>query len=272
MKKIGGCLMEAYDFEYDGLNLSDIGFIICKFDSTDLETITNGSQITFNTIPTRNGAKYELVSSEYTECLETTFQICKNPCEHQELDISVEELRFLMKWLNRKEFHKFKLHKIGYDDLYFEASFHISKIVYGDKLYGLELNMHTNRPYALQDSKTILINNTITNGVHTILDPSDEEGYIYPFMEIIINKAGNLSIYNALEPRTTTINNCKVGEIITLDYPTIETSLNSHNIQNDFNWNFFRIANTFQTGKNDLTISLPCTIKMTYSPIIKIGI
>lgn len=69
--------MKAYDFEYDGVKLSDIGFIICKFDSSDVDTIDNGSQITFNIVPTLNGMKHELTSSTYEDCLNTTFQICK---------------------------------------------------------------------------------------------------------------------------------------------------------------------------------------------------
>jgi len=63
-----------------------------------------------------------------------------------------------------------------------------------------------------------------------------------------------------------------VGEQIFFHSPITPSSLTSHQIQEDFNWNFLRIANTFKTGKNDLTISIPCTIKITYSPIVKLGI
>ena len=73
--------MKSFDFEYDNLRLSDFGFIICKFDSSDVETIENGSQIKFNTVPTLNGMKHELTSSSYEDCISATFQICKNKCD-----------------------------------------------------------------------------------------------------------------------------------------------------------------------------------------------
>lgn len=264
--------MKCYDFEYDGLTLSDMGYMICSFDGDGSETVSNGSQITFNTVPTLNGYKHELSSAKYEECLQATIQICKDVCTYDDMEISVDDLRSLMSWLNRKEFHKFKLLDDDYIDLYFEASFNVNKILIAGKVCGLELSMITNRPFALQEPRTIVINNLIENGKKTLYDTSDEEGYIYPRMEITINQSGNLNIHNDLENRDMYIANCTNGETITLDYPVIASSLNSHEIQNDFNWNFFRIANTFRNKKNDLTISLPCTIKLSYSPIVKVTV
>ena len=264
--------MKCYDFEYDGLTLSDMGYMICSFDVDGSETVSNGSQITFNTVPTLNGYKHELLSAKYEECLGATIQICKDVCIYDDMEISVDELRSLMSWLNRKEFHKFKLLDDDYIDLYFEASFNVNKILIAGKVCGLELSMTTNRPFALQEPRAIVINNLSENGKKTLYDTSDEEGYIYPHMEITINQSGNLNIHNDLENRDMYIANCTSGETITLDYPVITSSLNSHEIQNDFNWNFFRIANTFRNKKNDLTISLPCTIKLSYSPIVKVTV
>lgn len=264
--------MKFYDFQYDGLNLSDMGYMICSFSSEGLKTIGNGSQIVFNTVPVLNGGKNELLSTEYTDCLESTFQICKNPCSDSDLEISQTDFLDLTSWLNRKEFHKFKLLKDDYLDLYFEASFNINRIELNGKLYGLELNMITNRPYALREPSVITIKNDIKNGKKSFYDLSNEEGHIYPTKIVIeVKESGDLSIYNNLDDRTMIIKNCIAGETITLEYPIIYSSIASHKIQNDFNWMFFRIANTFKNKKNDLTISLPCKIEIMYSPIIKIG-
>ena len=105
-----------------------------------------------------------------------------------------------------------------------------------------------------------------------INDVSHEEGHIYPRVEITVLEDGDLNIHNAIENRDTYIANCVAGEIITMDYPVISSSISSHNIQNDFNWNFFRVANTYENSRNDLTISLPCSIKLEYSPIVKVGL
>lgn len=264
--------MKAFDFEYDGINLSDKDFIICSFGDKGLETVTDGAQITFNKVSTLGGSKHELTSTEYEDCLEATIQICKYSCGGDIMEISTTEHREMTRWLNRKRFLKFKILDEAHVDLYYEASFNISKIEIDGKLYGFELEVVTNRPYALKEPRIINIKNLVENGKHSINDSSYEEGYIYPFAEITINQDGNLSIYNAIEDRETYIANCIAGEVITMDYPIIQSSIPSHNIQDDFNWNFFRVANTFNNSRNDLIISIPCMIKIKYSPIVKVGI
>ena len=264
--------MKAYDFQYGEHNLQDFGMILCKFGSSGLDTISDGSEITFNTISVQNGVKSELVSTVYENNLEATLQICKHSCTGGVQEITATEHRELTKWLSRKRFLKFKILDEDHIDLYYEAIINISKIELDGKLYGLELSVTTNRPFALREPKTIIIKNLETNGKHSFNDVSYEEGYIYPYTEIVVAEDGNLNIYNAIEDRDTFIANCKKNEIITMDYPVITSSLKSHNIQNDFNWNFFRVANTYENSRNDLTISLPCSIKIEYSPIVKVGL
>lgn len=264
--------MKAYDFEFDNRNLSDFNFVICQFGSKGLETVNNGSKVTFNTVSTLGGSKHELTSAVYEDCLETTIQICKNYCNNDVKEITSTEFRELTKWLSRKKFLKFKILNEEYIDLYFEAAFNISRIEIDGRLFGLELEIITNRPFALKESRTIVINNLVQNGKHSINDVSHEEGYIYPHTEITIVEDGDLRIHNDIENRDTYIANCIAGEVITMDYPIIQSSISSHNIQNDFNWTFFRVANTFRKSRNDLTISLPCTIKVSYSPIVKVGL
>ncbi len=320
--------MKAYDFEFDNRKLSSFGCILCQFGEKGLETISDGSQISFNTVPTMGGSKHNLMSTEYEDCLETTLQICKHSCSGGIKEISPAEHRELTKWLGRKKFLKFKILDESYIDLYFEASFNISRIEIGGRLYGLELEVKTNRPFALKEPRTINIvceegkevygwekyqtdpeiiklgyvtsadenaypqgkvdeNGNIIEGAHTdgyqyvivgqvykasLNDTSYEEGYIYPQMEVTVKKAGNLTIHNSIENRETYIANCQVNEKITLDYPVIQSSISSHNIQNDFNWTFFRVANTYDNSRNDLVVSLPCSIKIKYSPIVKVGL
>lgn len=264
--------MKIYDFEYDGLLLSDMGFIVCKFDSSGVDTVSNGAELSFNTVSSQRGAKYELTSVDYGDALTATFQICKNLCFSSEEDITLEEARKIMRWLNRKEFHKFRFINDEYIGIYFEASFNVSRVEVGGILRGFELEMTTNAPFAFHDPIKFNIKNIVTNGKKTIVSKSDEEGYIYPQMEIIIDADGDLEIHNDIEDRTMLIKNCTKDEVIKLNYPVIETSLVSHKIQDDFNWRFFRIARTFREDANHVTISLPCTIKMTYSPRIKIGL
>ena len=266
--------MKAYDFEFDGRRLSEFGCIIVNFDGgKGLETI-DGAEITFNTIPSLSGLTHHLTSTQYEDCLEGTIQIAKFSCATDLQEISSTEFREISSWLNRRKFLKFKILDEEHIDLYYNASVtSINKIELDGRLIGLELNIITNSPHAFKEPRSITIKNLEQNGKHSINDTSYEEGYIYPYMQIIVNESGDLKIYNAIENRDTLIKNCTAGEIITMDYPIIQSENSSHdNIQNDFNWNFFRIANTYENSRNDLTISLPCTIKLNYSPIVKVGL
>ena len=144
--------MLVKDFEYDGLLLSDFGYIMCSFQSNGLQTVTNGSNITFNTSPILQGSKHVLTDTKYDECLKTTFQICKDPCNcktQEDFYFTVEEITNLTRWLSRKEFLKFKLIKEGYENIYFEGSFNISNLVLNDDVIGMELALITNRPFAI---------------------------------------------------------------------------------------------------------------------------
>ena len=267
--------MKAFDFEYDGLLLSDLGYVICNFGDKGLETISNGSKISFNTTPILNGNLHLLTHSQYDECLEITFSICKDSCKTVSGDvepITVDEQSRLMRWLNRKDFHKFKLKQDGYENIYFEGSFNINRYELDGKVYGLELTFKSNRPFAVYEPITNEFEITDDNLTYTIEDISDEIGFIYADAEITCLADGKLVIENSVENRRTTVDNCVIDEVLTFKNPVITTSVSTHKIQNDFNYNFIRIANEWNNTTNVLTFSMPCRVKLTYSPIKKVGV
>lgn len=266
--------MKAFDFSYQGIRLSDLGYMICKFDNGGIETVSNGSEITFNTVPSRNGQIHHLTSSVYEDCITATLQICKNQCDGHDMEISVQETRDIMKWLNSKTFHKLRFidHDCEYTGIYFLASFNISKVEADGKTIGFELEVFTDKPFAYQDDVIISINNDKPNVIRSFYNKSDEAGFLYPKVKIKVKQDGDLTIYSITEDRTTVIKDCKAGEVITMDYPIIKSSLDSHQIQNSFNWIFYRVSTTFKNANNEFTASLPCEIEITYSPIAKIGI
>lgn len=265
--------MKFYDFEYDGKTLTDLGYIICQFDAgSGTETISNGSPITFNTVSADYGKNNYLISSEYSEPLTATIQLCKNDCINDDMEITPEEVREITRWLNRRTFLPLKLINDKDEDLYTEASFNVSCIYIADIIYGLELQLTTNKSFLLRSERVIKLNCTSADSTFDIYDNSEEIGYINAKAEIFVKTAGDLTIQNSIDNRQTYIANCQAEETITLDYPIITSNKNSHKIQNDFNWNFIRISNTSDSNKNTLTISLPCEIVLTYSPIAKIGL
>lgn len=269
--------MYALDFEYDGKYLSSFGFIICDFNFSDgVNDTTAGSTITFNKVPRNHGKIYSLSSTQYDECITTTFDICKDPdiYDLEDMEISEIEYRDIMRWLNQREFCKFSVitdidseHEL----CYFQASFNIEKLKISEKLYGLRLTMETDKPFGYGHEQIINLKFTSGNTSKTYTDNSDEIGSVYPVVVIKCNQSGNLTIRNELLNCTTIIQNCKSGEVITLhgDTQIITTSLQSHDICNDFNYDFFRIGNTKDSRSNLITSSLACDMTIKHSPIIK---
>lgn len=131
--------------------------------------------------------------------------------------------------------------------------------------------METNKPFGYGQELSVSWDVSDTTKTYVLSDMSDEIGYTYPSMVITCNRAGDLTIYNEMENCTMVIKNVSVGEVITIDGTThiIESSLDSHNIYDDFNFEFFRIGNTINNRNNRISASLPCKLEFTYSPIIK---
>lgn len=267
--------MYALDFEYDGRYLSDFGFMICTLgNSSDYDVVSAGSEITFNKVSRHRGKIYSLAGTKYEQCVTATFHICKNTDLNDNLHISKEEYRELMRWLNRNEFLPFRLFDWAYDQqdtCYFNASFNVNKVVVNKELFVLELNMETDKPFGFDAERVITWNIKDPAKSYTFQDSSDEIGYIYPNLKITCNSGGDLQIRNESEDCTTVIKNCSSGEVITIDGHThiITSSKKEHKLYDDFNFEYFRIGNTARNKSNKITVSLPCKFELRYAPIVK---
>lgn len=155
--------MRAIDFEYDNQYLSDYGFIICDFNfSSGANEVDAGSTITFNKISRHGGKRYGLSSTQYDECVTTSFDICKNPdiYDPEDMEISNDEYRDIMRWLNRREFLKFQVIDDGNDNFerdtcYYNASFNVDKIKINEKLCGMRLTMETDKPFGYGQEQSV---------------------------------------------------------------------------------------------------------------------
>lgn len=270
------------DFEYNGELASDYGLMICEIGGvSDIETISVGAEINFNQTPIRNGNLFLTTDVSYDSPLETTFKVCKYNCRTGMIDaLDIDERRAITRWLNSKEPHTFRLidDDRTHDYVLFEGMFNLKEVLLSGSCIGYELTFKSNRPYALGESIIETITATTSNFEYHLFDDSDEIGYIYPSkMSITLpSNVKELNIYNYAEDpingRLTQIKNCVSGETITFtDMLTISTSDKNHSstIQNDFNFCFFRIANSYKDKLNRIVISDPCTIKIEYNPIVK---
>lgn len=266
--------MYATDFIYDGKYLSDYNFIICSIGSSDgVNEVSAGSEITFNQVAMSQGEKYSLTSTRYDTCISTTFDICKDPDYFEDIEITESEYREIIRWLNRKEYLKFCF-RTNYDRVcYYNASFNIKNIYINDVLYGFRLTMNTNKPFGYGEEIEVVLSTTTTDTTVIVKDESDEIGFIYPQLKVHIgDTAGDLIITNETHaPDTPTIiRNCLAGEVITIDCENqvIDSTYSKH-ICDDFNYRFFKLGNYFRIDENEISISLPCKVTITYKPIIK---
>lgn len=266
--------MYALDFEYDGRCLSDYGFIICDFDgSSGANIVSAGSTITFNTVSHNQGKIHSLTSTQFDERIQATFDICKDPDQFDDTSISDDEYRLLTRWLNRREFLRFRVinEDPRFTTRYYNGSFNISKIKIREILYGLRLTLETDKPFAYGVEQAFYWDITNIYEQNVINDLSDDVGSVYAKVKVVCLEDGDLTLTNSFENRKTIIRNCTSGEVITLDGNThiITTTDSTHDICNDFNYNFFRIGNTSDSRKNTITTSLKCTLEIKYFPIIK---
>lgn len=281
--------MKIVDFEYDGIRLSDYGYMLVTFDGKNgLNTLSNGSKIQLNTISTHHKTKDYSISYEYSEPLNGVWQISKSPCEWDDnLEINYDELRSLGQWLCRDKFLTLSLKNESYEDFETKAYFNMSVLELDDKIYGIELTVTTNSPFLYLKEKEIDLDLTGDNSAYKykhqidskymysddFRDLSDVYGSKYPDeVKITLKQSGNLEIMNLLEPnRVISFNNCKENEVITLEYPMIFSNDSEHHIANDFNWNFIRI-NKNKESLNLIVSNIPVNIKIRYSPAIRVGL
>ena len=234
--------MYATDFEYDGQNLSDYHFIICRFGSNGgTDSADKGSEISFKTAPTQYGKRVIKTGSLYEKCLSSTFQICKDPeyFGEDEMIITPEEFRKLSRWLNRRDFlwfHAFDPCEMEIILPWFRASFNLSKIDSGGSTIGVSLDMLTDSPFGFGALRTDTL--TFTAGaLSTIYEDYNEEiGECYPEVTITCGSSADLSLKSELYHNGSAcgdicnkmeISNCITGEIITLSGETMIISTSS---------------------------------------------
>lgn len=255
---------------YDGISLNSFKngkYVMANFTTGNVPT--EGQR---NIVQTSlfSGKEQPFLYQTYSSTLSFTISIIKNPCIDDNIYFTVEDIEELKRWLCRPAPHIFRLIDSQYSDVYWEGSFNLTEEVTGSNRIGVTITFVSTRPFALQND--IQYSGTVNSGdTITINDSSVEQGFLYPDMVITCLANGELEIYNDFENRATIVKNCQVDEEITFSkYLQISTSNAMHDIYNDFNYQFFRICNNYETNENVITFSIPCRYSITYNPIRKV--
>ena len=264
------------DFSYAGKRLSDYGCIVVSIVTPNEDSVSLGSNITFETLKNSSTFVDRIVRVDYEEPTPVTFDICKNSTNGTSV-FSDNEVSFIMQWLNKKSFEIFRpVYDDGsYANTYFKGSFNVTAIYIAGEVVGFTLTFTANSPFGYDNEQNLTINIDNSNDTFTFFNHSDEYGYLYPTQFVITCKSdGDFSMSNNIDMNIVKINNCINGEIITLDCcnKIIQSDKAHTTLYNDFNYNYPRFVLNEDTNENVFTVSLPCEIKMSYSFVRKGGI
>lgn len=263
------------DFIYDGLRLSNLGYMIVSFDGSKGGEIDTDSQLSYNHAPMMSGKRQPYITSVYEDPLEMEFSIAKNICVNgnqsmskESYSITLDDMAYLKRWLVRHSPHKLTAVGNEYNDIYWMGSFNVSEYVLGDGRIGAKLKFECDAPFGYKED-VVFTGDLDANESLEYNCTSDEIGWIYPNLTITIKEDGDLILKNNDE-RETIIENCKTNEVITIDKNLqISSSFESHKIADDFNYKYYRINNMFDSVANVLNTNLSISYEIRYSPYAK---
>lgn len=268
--------MYATDFVFDGVNLSDYGLVICQFEgASSLSEVSIGSPLNFKTVSLRKGNRFALADTSYDSAIEISFDICKDDCLFDSSDdmiIDDDLFLSLTRWMLRDSFYRIRFS----DDReiaprYYRGCFtSISRLTLDSYTYGLRVTFLTDRPYALSEKITVS-HQFEHNSTWDYLDSSYLTGTLFPDVDITLLESGDLTITNSLTGCQMEIKNCSEGETISIrgGQLIIFSSLTTHKIQQDFNFDFFTIGNSYRDTRNRIMSTLACEMTISYEPKIK---
>ena len=257
-------------FIYDSISSDEFGIMCVKFGSPESIITAPSEQSDLKLEKAASGHLFQIVSQEYTNPLQYTIQVMNK----NQSPITQEEERALKRWLiQRGRFKPFCIFDKYYSDIWFFANMNNPKQIYINGVNGLEFTVTTSSPFGYSDLHEF--RHDLKGGASfAVYVNTDEELPIRPDLEITLKEAGTCILTNAAisgdNKNALVIKNVTPGEVITIEggYPKIRTSKPEHAIYEDFNL----VWPTLMDDWNQFTISLSCTISMSFREIRKVGI
>lgn len=297
------------DFVFRGERLSDLDCMVAYMVTSPSESVSMGSTMTHETLYINSSYKSKKLHAKYEEPITATWDIFKKNCDSNNIiSFTDKEISHIMKWLGSKTSQKFIpiYDNDSYHGIYFMGTFNkIDAITQGSNVIGFTITFEAETPWGFGEPRTVKVSGSTDNWNFVVVDDSDDEGFFYPDKTVV--KIGNIgsknefAMYHKLANETTIsfnsntgvveipenketvdgfdidliyVRNCVSNEILTFnsEYGIIESNKEHPTLYNDFNYNYPRLFSEYRTTKNVFTVSIPCEIEMTYSPIRKAGI
>ena len=259
--------MNCSDAIFDGVKLSDQGFMIASF--SDDDTINAGSNIEFT--HTFNGENWLKTDAKYSEQLTFSFSIIKNPCESDyKTYFTREDIGFVMRWFVRKEYCLFHPLEDGHENLYYNCVFKATERIANGQVIGFYFEGTCDAPFGYGEEISINLYNS--SFIQQLYDSSDVSGATVLYIEATCINNGDIEIRNCDTKKTTIVKNCKANEVITF-YPDyqITSSENRTDLAKSFNYCFFEFGNTLDNRVTDVNVT-NCNLLLKYRPKRKGGV
>lgn len=270
-KRKGRDIIKIYakSFTYNGTSTKSFGIEMCSFDApSGYEEVSGGTAVDIDAVKPSRHDKWNFYGAAYSAALSFSVHLMK--CDSSEFTLT--EQADIARWLIRQDgFHAFVFEDSDYSSiLFYAAGTKMSTLNIGNRAVGIKVDFICNSPFGFS-----METENIYEGGHSypFENHSEENGYLYPALEIKVNTDGAIKIHNTFDDRETVIENCIAGETISLDNESkIIRTDSSHDLSNDFNYKWFRIGRIDENNVNTITITGDCVVKMKYQLIRKVGL
>lgn len=257
----GGDNLYGNKFTFGEYSSEEYGVIAVHFGTETGGTLYGGQVTDLVVDKSAQAIEWEILSQNYKEPMKFTLQLANEDGS----GISQEQERGLSRWLCKRGTYQWLfIQDERYSDIWIKCNMSNPQVWTVGGVKGFQCDVITSSSIAFSDEREY--NYTLTDSDKVIEDIfiyNDEEVLIYPEIEITMTQAGNLTITNSRESDTTyktIINNLVVGEVITIKDGDITSSINTHNILNDFNLMWLRLYDE----NNVLTFNLNCTVTIKF--------
>lgn len=268
-------MLKLVDFEYDGIRASEFDLRPCYFDGDDSE-ITPVTDMNMHLVKAARSDDFYSSYVGYDDPIQFTLGIVTDPCEDdfKEAPIPQQKITDIYRWLNRKQFKQFRpiFDDGSFENVFCNATFNVVPHTAMGHIIGFSLTGITNAPYAFYDEQRVQSDPEADYLI--FVDNSDMEGHIYLDAEITIKESGDLVLVNDMEPnKKTIVKKCEMGEVIKFDGKRKQISSNKPHptLMNDFNYQFPRAVNRWNSRVNLFTANLKFEMSIRYFPICKGG-
>lgn len=248
--------------------------VSCVYFDSILEEASGGIQTELTTESNYDGSLFYIVNNKYSEAISFELTLAKNVKNQNRRTFEQDEIRTIVSWLcNPTSYEELVLEDNHFIELTLSAKFTNPKYVLnGNDVIGITFTCTLERPYALSELKHYKFDSSVKT--FSVNNESDEDQKTFYPQEVIITATsdGDITIRNTKENSNvfTNINNCKAGEVITIDCERriIKSTNKSTSILSRFNKHWIG----FKYGKNVFEVDGNFNIEINFREIRKVGV